>query len=62
MLTAVKTYEDGKIALEPHELVAPFRISENSLAIMDQSMENMKQGKVSKPVDLSAFEANGCAE
>ena len=52
----VEEYEDGRIMLEPRELVAPLQISEKSLAMMDQSMKNLKQGKVSKAIDLSAFE------
>ena len=52
----VEEFDDGRIVLEPRELVPPFQISEKSLAMMDQAMENMKQGKVSKAVDLSAFE------
>ena len=52
----VEEFEDGRIILEPRELVAPFQISEKSLAMMDQSVKNLKQGKVSKAVDLSAFE------
>ena len=47
----VEEFDDGKIVLEPRELVPPFQISE-----MDQAMDNLKQGRVSKVVDLSAFE------
>lgn len=52
----VEEFEDGRIVLEPRELVPPFQISERSLAMMDKSIENLKQGRVSKPVDLSQFE------
>ena len=52
----VEEFEDGRIVLEPRELVPPFQISERTLAMMDKSIENLKQGKVSKPVDLSQFE------
>ena len=52
----VEEFDDGKIVLEPRELVAPFQISEKSLAMMDQAMENLKHGKVSKAIDLSVFE------
>lgn len=51
----VQEYADGRIVLEPRELVAPFEISKRSLTAMDASMKNLKQGKVSKPIDLSAF-------
>ena len=49
-------YDDGRIILEPRELVPSFQISEKSLAMMDLSMENLKQGKVSSAIDLSGFE------
>ena len=52
----VEHYADGRIMLEPRELVAPFQVSENTLSMMDQSMENMKAGKVSPALDLSEFE------
>ena len=49
-------FEDGRILLEPRELVAPLQVSENTLNMMDQSMENYKAGKVSEAIDLSEFE------
>ena len=52
----VEEYDDGRIILEPRELVPPFQISEKSLAMMDLSMENLIQGKVSSAIDLSGFE------
>ena len=52
----VEEYDDGRIILEPRELVAPFSVSERSLQMMDAAAANMKAGKVSKPVDLSSFE------
>lgn len=52
----VTEYPSGEIRLEPRELVPPFHISENSLEMMDQSMKNLKNGKVSDPIDLSEFE------
>lgn len=51
----VQEYPDGKIVLEPRELVAPFELSRNSLGMMDSAMANLKKGKASKPIDLSAF-------
>ncbi len=51
----VQEYPDGKIVLEPRVLVAPFELSRNSLGMMDSAMANLKKGKVSKPIDLSAF-------
>jgi hypothetical protein len=51
----VQEYADGRIVLEPRELVAPFEISKKTLAAMDESMKNLKKGKTSKPIDLTAF-------
>ena len=51
----VQEYADGHIVLEPRELVAPFEVSKRTLAVMDESMKNLRAGKVSKPVDLSTF-------
>jgi len=51
----VLEYSDGHIVLEPRELVAPFEVSTRTLATMDESMKNLKKGKASKPIDLSAF-------
>ena len=52
----VEHYPDGRIMLAPRELVEPLRLSENTLAMMDKSMENIKEGKSGKDVDLSKFE------
>jgi CO/xanthine dehydrogenase FAD-binding subunit len=51
----VKEYDDGRIELEPRELVQPFELSKRTLATMDASMANLKSGKASDPIDLSAF-------
>jgi ppGpp synthetase/RelA/SpoT-type nucleotidyltranferase len=51
----VMEYADGRIVMEPRELTAPFQISANSLAMMDESMQNLKEGKVSDKIDLSEF-------
>lgn len=51
----VEEYSDGKIILEPRVLQKPFEISENTLAMMDYSIDNFKNGNVSDPIDLSAF-------
>ena len=47
----VEEFDDGRIVLEPRELVLPFQISEKSLTMMDQAMDNLKKGIVSKEVD-----------
>lgn len=52
----VSEMEDGRIVLEPRELVKPFSVSANTLTMMDASMENLKNGKVSKKLNLSEFE------
>lgn len=52
----VEVLDDGRIILEPRILTSPFEVSENTLKMMDQSITNMKKGKVSKPIDLSQFE------
>lgn len=51
----VYEYDDGKIVLEPRELVSPFEISKRTLATMDTSMDSFKKGKTSKAIDLSVF-------
>ena len=53
----VMEYDDGRIMLEPRELVAPFELSQRTLASMDASMANLRKGEVSQPIDLSAFSA-----
>ena len=52
----VMEMDDGVIILQPRELTAPFRVSANTLEMMDQSIENIKSGKVSPAIDLSDFE------
>ena len=52
----VQELDDGTILLEPRELTVPYQISANTLSMMDKSIENMKSGKVSAPIDLSAIE------
>lgn len=52
----VEHYSDCSIKLMPRELVEPFRVSENTLNMMDSSMDNLKAGKSGKAIDLSKFE------
>ena len=52
----VQEMDNGVIILEPRVLTAPFQVSANTLSMMDDSVENIKKGKVSEVVDLSAFE------
>ncbi len=51
----VSVFDDGRMILEPRVLTAPFRVSANTLNMMDQSVQNMQEGKVSPAVDLSEF-------
>ena len=51
----VSEFDDGRIVMEPRELVVPFQVSANTLAMMDESVRNMKAGKVSDAIDLSEF-------
>ena len=52
----VSEMEDGRIILEPRELVKPFSVSANTLVMMDASVENLKNKRVSEKLDLSEFE------
>ena len=52
----VSEMEDGRIVLEPRELVKPFSVSANTLSMMDKAVENIKNNKVSEKLDLSKFE------
>ena len=51
----VAEMKNGTIVLEPRELTEPFQISANTLAMIDRSVANMKQGIVGESVDLSEF-------
>lgn len=51
----VREYENGCIILEPRELKRPDSISVATLRMMDESIKNLDAGKVSDPIDLSAF-------
>lgn len=51
----VEEFSDGRIVLEPRELVVPFEVSANTLNMMDKSIENLKTGNVSDAIDLDEF-------
>lgn len=51
----VREFPNGRIVLEPRQLVAPFELSKKTLKTLDSSMANYKKGKASKVIDLSAF-------
>lgn len=50
------SWEDAKSELESRVLVDLFVISANTLRMMDKSIENLKMGRVSEPIDLSVFQ------
>lgn len=50
-----KEYDNGRPVLNPRELVKPKNISDKALKVMDESVANLKKGKVAAPVDLSDF-------
>lgn len=52
----VQVMSNRTIIVESRELTVPFQVSANTLATMDASVNNMKAGIVSAPVDLSEFE------
>ena len=52
----VSEMEDGRIVLEPRELVKPFSVSANTMSMMDKAVENLKNNKVSGKINLSEFE------
>lgn len=51
----IEEFSDGRIVLEPRILVKPFEVSENTLKMMDSSVENLKSGNVSEVIDLSSY-------
>lgn len=51
----VSEYDDGRIVLEPRELTVPFKVSSNTLKMMDEAIHNLKDGKASDAIDLSEF-------
>ena len=48
----VKQYGDGHLELLPRILVDPKEISKNTLKMMDKSVENLRNGKASEPINL----------
>ena len=51
----VKQYGDGHLELLPRVLVDPKEISKNTLQMMDESIKNLKNGKVSEAIDLDSI-------
>ena len=54
----VDELDDGTIVLSPRVLVDPFDISKNTLGMMDESIKNLKIGKVSNPVVMPGKDMN----
>jgi archaellum component FlaF (FlaF/FlaG flagellin family) len=52
----VKVYNDGKVVLNPRMLIDPNMISKNSFKMIESSMKNFKEGKVSDPIKLDEFD------
>ncbi len=46
---------NGSIVLTPQKLVSDLIISKRTLAMIDASMENFKNGIVSEPIDLEPY-------
>lgn len=46
---------DGTIVLEPRVLARPAAVSPRVLAMIDSSVENLKQGKTGGPIDFSQY-------
>lgn len=51
----VQEFENGCILLEPRVLMAPERISPQTMRAMDRAIENFNAGNVSDAIDLSDF-------
>ncbi len=52
----VRQYGDGHLELLPRILVDPNKISKNTLKMMDKSVENLRNRKVSEPINLDLIE------
>lgn len=51
----VREYADGRITLEPRELVEPFMISSDDLQALDKAIEEIDNGYEPQAFDLSAW-------
>ncbi|MCA1803043.1 MAG: hypothetical protein LC662_11340 [Rhodothermaceae bacterium] len=52
MYYRVHEKKDGTIELSPRVLVHPDDISQNTLSMVDRSVEQLKKGNASRPVDM----------
>jgi len=51
----VSEFDDGTILLKPRILVDPETISKNALKMIDKSINNFKNKKVSKKIDIEKY-------
>jgi hypothetical protein len=51
----VKALSNGSYLLEPRVLVPREAVPARTLKMLEQSVANLKKGKVSAPIDLAAF-------
>ena len=51
----VSVFDDGTILLKPRILVDPETISKNALKMIDKSINNFKNKKVSKKIDIEKY-------
>lgn len=52
----VKALSNGTYVLEPRVLVPPDALPARTLKMLNRSVNNLKKGKVSEPIDLSLHE------
>jgi len=51
----VDEFKDGTLLLKPRVLINPNELSENTLGMIEQSMDNLENGVVSNPVNLEKY-------
>lgn len=51
----VHEFNDGTLVLKPRIFVDPDELSENTLELMDKSIENFRKGNASKLIDVDKY-------
>lgn len=51
----ITEFTDGTMVLKPRVLVSPDSISKRTLQMMDKSIKNFKDGKVSNEIELEKY-------
>lgn len=51
----IQEFNDGTLVLKPRVLIDPENLSENTLRMMDRSIENLRKGNASKPIDVQKY-------